>query len=622
MKLSSQNLGIESTEKKLSNALSSYPFLYEISLFFIGVSLSIILLGVIAHIASDNLKTLQNKSLSYFTCVLITWCLLFFSILGLSSNLYPSLFFSHSTWNNFILLVITIPALLLLLLSSFITRKNIKTLLLISLTLTTAELNNFKLKKEEKNNTTKRNVFIIGIDSLNINEIDNKKMPFLQSFIDKSNYLPITYTHIARTFPSWITILTGNYPITNKARLNLTDFNQINLKKTLPYYLKAAGYVNYYIQDERRFNNIDERLYFDKIIGPPATAAEFLLSKVVDFPLVTLASELKFFNLFMPHIINNRAAWVTYSTEKFNKKIEQNILNTDSPIFSAAHFTLPHWPYKINKKTDGIDSDYNKYLKTLSIVDEQIESYFAILNGKGLLENALVFIVSDHGESFSRESDIPDNKNPEIINLAGHGTTIISNSQYRTLLSFGHIKNGEVHKFKNVKPMLNYALSDITPTIIDILNLNVTEKFDGMSILKVKEQRSIPLESSLQPMFNSKGTIDIDGTIQQNSYLFEVDSLGKVVVKEELYQRAVISKQRGIIFDKWQISFYPEHDNKIYITDLEKKVLYNDSDFSDIYLKKELIKKLCNHFNSEIITANITPCINSDYVLSNSQKAL
>ena len=94
-------------------------------------------------------------------------------------------------------------------------------------------------------------------------------MPFLQSFIDKSNYLPITYTHIARTFPSWITILTGNYPITNKARLNLTDFNQINLKKTLPYYLKAAGYVNYYIQDERRFNNIDERLYFDKIIGPP-----------------------------------------------------------------------------------------------------------------------------------------------------------------------------------------------------------------------------------------------------------------------------------------------------------------------------------------------------------------
>ena len=619
--LGSQNLGIKSVEKKLSNALSNGPFLYEVFTFTVGVLISIIFISLIANVVSGNLRKISKDRLSILFCLILTWLFLPTAILSLSSYLYPDLFFSHTNLANKTLLTIVILFFSILLLSSFFISKNIKMTLFIFLILLIPKFNSFNVTSVQL--TDKPNIFIIGIDSLNQDEINEKQTPFLQGFLDESKYLPNTYTHVARTFPSWVSILTGDYPLTNKARLNLTNFNQIDLTKTLPYYLKNAGYINYYIQDERRFNNIDERFFFDKIIGPPATAAEFILSKFVDLPLLALTSRLNFFNYFMPHLQNNRAVWVNYDPKWFNKKIDLGLQSSKKPIFAASHFTLPHWPYKTNNKANHLKGSYQKYLESIRMVDGQVSKYISNLKNKGLLENALIFIVSDHGESFSRDIDTPSHDEySEIINLTGHGTSIVSGSQYKTLFSFKYLKNNNLYDLGTVDTNLNYALSDITPTIIDILKLDVEKEFDGKSIFKVKNQRVIPLESSLQPMFNSKGTVDVNGTIEQNANLFEIDALGKVIIKKSLYQKAVNSKQRGIIFDKWQLSIYPEHANQIYITDLENNILYKDIDFPNVRLKEELLDKLCSLYLDEVIVAQIKPCSNLSYVYNQSIKAL
>lgn len=620
--LDSQSLGIKSAGRKLSNALSNGPFLYEVSVFFIGALLSIILIGLVAYVVSNNLEKVAKNKISPLFCLILTWLLLSITIFSLSSYFYHDLFFSHPSLANKTLIIIVLLFFSILLLSSFFISKNIKITSLIILILLVPEIASINVNNEMPT-TSKPNVFIIGIDSLNQDEINEKQTPFLQSFIDESIYLPNTYTHVARTFPSWVSILTGDYPLTNKARLNLTNFNQIDLTKALPYYLKNAGYTNYYIQDERRFNNIDERFFFDRVIGPPATAAEFILSKFVDLPLLALTSKLKFFNYFMPHLQNNRAVWVTYDPTKFNKIINVSLHPFEKPVFVASHFTLPHWPYKTNNKTNHLKDNYHKYLESIKMVDDQVASYMFNLKSKGLLKNALIFIISDHGESFSRDIDTPKhNENSQIINLAGHGTSIVSNSQYKTLLSFKYFKNNKLSDFGDVRTKLNYAMSDITPTIIDILKLDVKKEFDGQSILKVKKQRDIPLESSLQPMFNSKGKVDINGTIEQNANLFEIDPLGKVIIRKSLYQKAVNSKQRGIIFDKWQLSIYPEHANQIYITDLESNILYKDIDFPNARLKVELLDKLCSLYLEEVTVAQVKPCSNLSYVYNQSIKEL
>ncbi|KPV91020.1 Sulfatase [Pseudoalteromonas sp. P1-30] len=593
-----------SIKSKLTNALSSPPFILEIVLFILGIFISILLLATIANVISSNLNILLKKT-SHIFCHIFSWLIVILLILGMSSYEYPELFYSHNVWSQLKVLVPTSLLAFFFITYSFIIKKNrvkASLILLPIISLFIPSLGIYKPQTQFKH----KNVVIIGIDSLNVRLINKKNTPFIESFVSSSIHLPNSYTHVARTFPSWVSVLTGNYPLTNHARLNLTSFDKLDLKENLAYDLKEAGYKTYFSLDERRFSHIDQRLYFDNIIGPPATAGEFLFSKLADLPLLVLTSKLPFFELLMPHIHNNRAVWSTYSPEKFNLKLEREIHNTGLPVFIASHFTLPHWPYKI-KNNDNSRSSYDKYFHSVQLVDKQVERFIAHLNNEGLLDNSLIFLITDHGESFGRKIDLPKNSS-NFTNTAGHGTTIISSSQFKVLFSFKEYEGGTLVNHTAPNKELNYALTDIAPTIIDLLDIDNKRDSDGTSIFKVQQQRPIPLESSLKPMFNKQGEIDEEKTVKQTANLFEVDSLGKVVFNNQLYHEVVKSKQRGVIKGKWQLSVFPEHNNNIYITNLHKDILYNQQALNNEELIAELRKSFCHLFSSEIDEAEINLC--------------
>jgi hypothetical protein len=611
--LSNESLHIPTLEKKLYQATSSSYFLFEILLFFSGILILITSLGIITGIASENMEVLFNNNLSKSGAIFISWSLLTLVAFGLSSKLYPNLFFSHPSWNNQLLIYASFIILLLTLISSFITKKN---RLLLCTTFFILIIPNIPLPFNDNaplkdKSVDKPNIIIIGIDSLNVKNINEVNTPFIKTFIDDSLYLSNSYTHIARTFPSWVSILSGQYPINNKARLNLTSFERLSRDKWLPKLLKDNGYTNIYIQDERRFNNIDESFYFDYVIGPPASSAEFLLSHLVNLPFVALSTNLKFFNFFMPHIQNNRAVWVTYDENRFNDYIFHNLEKRQGNLFIASHFTLPHWPYKTKEEIIEFRSIEEKYLNTLTKVDAQVKSYFSFLKTNGYLQNAMVFMISDHGESFSQHDDIPKIETIEKgLNLAGHGTSVISAVQYKVLFALKNYGEIKINCPLNTNTKLSFALSDIAPTITDCLDIETDINFDGDSILETPNDRVIPLESSLQPNFNSKGEVDINGTIIQNSNLYKVNKAGKVIIRDELYHSAISSKQRSIIYDKWQFSFYPEKQFQVYITDLESNEVFKSTDFTELEIKQKLQKLFCDMYYNEVFSANLIHCIN------------
>lgn len=597
-----------SIKSKLNNALSSTPFIIEVGLFIFGVFLSILFLALVANVISLNLNTIVKKASPVFSYI-FSWLIVLILILGLSSYEYPELFYSHYVWSQLNILVPTSLLITFIILSSFWIKKNRFKASLILIPIITLWIPSQIFTPSLSQSKSKKNVIIIGIDSLNVRLINKIDTPFIDSFVSTSTHLPNSYTHIARTFPSWVSVLTGNYPITNHARLNLTSFDKLDIKKNLAYYLKEEGYKTYFSLDERRFSHIDKRFFFDYVIGPPATAGEFLFSKLADIPLLVLTAKLPIFKSLMPHLHNNRAVWTTYSPEKFNLELEENIQNTGMPVFIASHFTLPHWPYKI-KNNNTTRSSFDKYFDSVKLVDKQVKRFVTHLYNEGFLENSLIFLITDHGESFGRKIDMPTNKH-NLTNTPGHGTNIVSSSQFKVLFSFKEYMNGTLVDHSIPNKYLNYALTDIAPTIIDLLNLKDNREFDGKSIFKVQQQRLIPLESSLKPLFDEQGEIDLNKTVKQTVNLFEVDSLGKVIFNNELYSEVVKSKQRGVIEGKWQLSIYPERNNEIYITNLEEDMLYNQQELNDESLMTRLIKGFCNTFSSEISEAEINHC-NSD----------
>jgi hypothetical protein len=603
---------------KLENFTFTKAIFFEQFKFFIGVILTICFFGCIASTFVSNFRVTFKNKLSTAFLSIIAWVIITVSILSITSFIYPNLFFSHKTWASPYLFLLISTTLTIALLLSFLIKKNrIKTLLIFLIVLLPNSIKidtNTELKKNKLINN--RNVIIIGIDSLNIDVIDSENTPFIHSFINESLYLPNTYTHVARTFPSWVSILTGDYPLSNKARLNLTNLDNLNLKETLPYFLKQHGYKTYFSLDERRFSHIDQSFYFDKIIGPPETVNELVLSQLVENPMLAITSQLSIFNYFMPQLYNNRGSWKNYFPDSFNEELEAKIKNEDRPVFISSHFTLPHWPYKSKYDTSDSKDTYGKYIDSVKLTDKQVHRYYEHLKSEGLLNNALVFLITDHGESFGREIDQPKNSN-RSLNIPGHGNSIISNSQFNVLLTLKVYDQGKVIEKKIKNKNLKFALTDITPTIFDLLGLTPPKNFDGQSIFKVKNERSIPLESSLKPSFNIDGSVNLKDTIKNGLSLYDVNDLGRAVLKDTLYQDLVSLKQRGIIFTKWQVSIYPELNNSIFITDLENNYLYKFNDFKNKELANSLLKKLCSMFSDDDFDAKSKYCKNEPYLLVN-----
>ena len=116
----------------------------------------------------------------------------------------------------------------------------------------------------------KRNIVLIGVDSLSPNsfEISKDSLPNMNQFLKSSIEFKHAYTPLARTCPSWTSILTGRTPVQHGAFFNLRDIAKVDKTALVTSQLKMQGYQTIFAMDERRFCNIDESYNFDQVIGP------------------------------------------------------------------------------------------------------------------------------------------------------------------------------------------------------------------------------------------------------------------------------------------------------------------------------------------------------------------
>jgi len=259
------------------------------------------------------------------------------------------------------------------------------------------------------------NIIIIGLDAL---RPDHLKIPYKSStltpsideFINNSISYNNSYSTVARTFVAWFSLLKSQYPITHGGRFNLTPDKFLDKKLAITALLKERGYQTLYAMDERRFNPIDESYGFDLAIGPNTGFADQLITRIADFPIINLLANTQFAEYFLPYIFTNRGNGKTYDPVVFNNRVINN-LSADSANFLAVHFCMLHWPFT-SKDFISVDDalwqdnySHFMYLSLLNKLDRQFDDFMGKLAQQGMLENALVFVFSDHGESFKLAAD-------------------------------------------------------------------------------------------------------------------------------------------------------------------------------------------------------------------------
>ncbi|MFK7731707.1 MAG: sulfatase-like hydrolase/transferase [Pseudomonadales bacterium] len=247
----------------------------------------------------------------------------------------------------------------------------------------------------------------------------------------------------------------------------------------------------------------------------------------------------------------------------------RRVKENDSPTFFYLHLMSAHlssarkgefikfrpyenssnWYYKLpflnGGDTSGRQLKINRYDNGVVEADYRVREIFSILSSKGYLDNAIIWIVSDHGEAFDEHGHY------------GHGKSL-----YQEELSIPMVvvdSNLDFYKNTSVATQV-----DIAPTIIDRLGIDVPAEWNGRSLNKLENEERItwheipsrksteaaliskPGEYIYKAMFKRKPTISIEQIFELYSDVDESNNLVDTATGRELVER--LQKKIGSSF--------------------------------------------------------------------------
>jgi arylsulfatase A-like enzyme len=337
------------------------------------------------------------------------------------------------------------------------------------------------------------NIVLVGFDSLRTDVLSARSTPALEAFLAGGVQFTDVTTPIARTFPSWVAILTGNGPQRTGAVINLAPRAMVSTAGSLTDTLRTRGYHAVYAISETRFSNIDSSYGFDTTIMPPVGASDFIISWFGDAPLMNLLINSRPGERLFPFLYANRGAATTYEPGEFLDRLDRELPH-QAPLFLVVHFMLAHWPYTwsdtLARPAENVADLAARYATAIPRVDAQFAGFLSMLQRRGVLDNAIVVVLSDHGESFEAPSDslvAPDApllRRLDAVPTWGHGTSVLVPSQYRVLLgmrAYGAAQPLIPARGPSAAPA---TLMDLAPTLEELLGLRAGPH-EGVSLAAV-----------------------------------------------------------------------------------------------------------------------------------------
>jgi arylsulfatase A-like enzyme len=442
--------------------------------------------------------------------------------------------------------------------------------------------------------TEKPNIIVIGVDSLRPDFLGflggDKITPHMDDFLKQAIVFAQAVTPQARTFPAWMSILSGEYPSKIGARYDLVDRSLLTFHHSLlPEILQQHGYETIFATDETRFSNIDESYGFDRTISPPVGFNDFLLGTLNDFPLSNFVVNTSLGKWMFPHSYGNRAVFITYNPDSFLKMLQPQLERSRAkPLFLAVHFCLPHFPYFWSSYSYTFTPRaVPHYYAAVQRSDQQVGDFLTLLAQNGILKHSIVFLVSDHGEAMEMHGDRitdrdiagKDNKKKivphfyptafdfeKVNQSAGHGTDVLSMTQYHVVMAV------RLYGMQSTQPKIIpnlVSLLDIQPTILSLIGI-LSQPVDGVSLKNFMVKNATPtqsvatdmfLESDFSPQSVRSVHPEARKVLFEGIDFFSIDPVTtRLTVKKAMGDLIISSKQYADIYQSWILALYPQPD--------------------------------------------------------------
>ena len=415
-------------------------------------------------------------------------------------------------------------------------------------------------KLSRSSGTAGPNVVIIGLDSLQrdvLLSVTAEQMPNLVSLREKSFINGNVISPVARTFPAWVTILTGLHPTKSGARENHASQDDINRDASIAWSFKKEGYQTTYATDETRFSHIGAEFGFDTVIGPQKGVTDFVLGQFADFPLVNFFIQIPYSELLLPALAGNRAFAHAYFPDRFVGLMERGLPPKKSnPSFAAIHLCTAHWPFFVG---DGIQrrptvlAQGHAYFRMLKLLDRQLGKTLQMLKASGYLDEKTVLVVlADHGEDFlghtRPETEFHGVDLDSIFLPGGHGNTLLSRKQWQvfTMVS-GHSSVGEI------RPGISFdltSLEDMAPMIVELAGIQgEASSVAGTPVAepaKMRRRNHVLMETGWRPVGLDLSNPDRKAALRIAESSYNVMADGRIEMKEKAYSEAISYKDIGV----------------------------------------------------------------------------
>ncbi len=424
----------------------------------------------------------------------------------------------------------------------------------------------------------KLNVLWIAVDSLRADRIPSLAAPRLSALATKGEFYERAYVSIPRTFPSWVTWLTGRHAHHHGLRSmfprqeeRATNFD------ALPSHLGAAGYQTAVVSDYAGdiFSRVD--LGFDLTDVPTTNFRELIRQRAFESetPLLPLLHSRAGRRLLPVLREFNQAADPRMLTEDAVNVIDQ-LRTSDKPFFATVFYSTVHFPYAapapyyrkftnqsyrggykyhrpvgLGREDDPNEDDKSQiralYDGAVASVDEAIGTLLDAIAERGLADNTLIIVSADHGESLFEQGRAP-----------GHGDHLFGDeSTHVPLLVVG----------PGVAPRRVDRLVrdvDLAPTLYDRLAVKAPDDMDGRSIDKASPPPVFAYAET--ELWFTEHAVDPGSRIMYPGVagITELDGQDDVVLQRRVLDLTTVARHRMVRDERWKLVYVPTRTDVTY----------------------------------------------------------
>ena len=443
------------------------------------------------------------------------------------------------------------------------------------------------------------NVVLIGVDALRPDRLGHfgnprNTSPNIDALLQESLVFTQAFSQVSRTYPAWITTMTGTWPTTHGIRDNLPTAERLVPEPALlPAVLKNAGFATGFATDDSRFSYMVPETGFEMIRQPTVGLQNFAIS--VNEPRFRafhgmLHNRVGF--SFLPVQAYNQSFGASYRPQQFTEWAVDGLaeLSKSDRFFYALHSCVLHVPgdrvypwyrmfdqngYKgrnrfkysasgsslVVNEIDGAkgkraqriaEQDLKIYDSGIRMADDLVGEVVAELRESGLLDNTIIILFSDHGEEIWAP-DLPYKWwGPNHgFHMYGEGHTNIAFA-----IRFPDGKHaGEVVE----DPV---RLIDFAPTIADLLDIEWPNEVSGKSVMPLARGesedglRTVYMETGLsEPRYWVKGHKKYPFKHVSKRYKLDAET-DQVHIRSKFLPYLIAGKDRALQVGQWKLIWH------------------------------------------------------------------